>query len=112
VAARAVLLSLGGLLGGLVGGLVTRQLHGLQANPIIWGPLLWNNWHVTFALSVLARLAALICILGMSDPGAGTFRDMARHVGANVYNTFATRVFYRLRTLGRPRRNPPGNSPE
>jgi hypothetical protein len=56
VAASAVLIGIGGTLGGLAGGLVAQNLEFLQSNPL--GPFLWNNWHATFVISLLARVAA------------------------------------------------------
>ena len=107
VAAAAALTSIGGVLGGVVGGTLTQALEFLQKNPILVGPFSWNNWHVAFAISIMARVAAVFCVIGMSDPGAGRVRDMVRLIRSNVYNNVRTRLFYRLRTFrwGRGRNN-------
>ena len=104
VAAHAVLIGLGGVAGGLAGGAVAHSLRGLQEAPILAGPFLWNNWHATFALSLLARILALVWALRMPDPGSRRVRVMVRYWTSNVYNNVATRLFYRLRIFGWGRR--------
>jgi len=113
VAAHAVLMSMGGVLGGVVGGLTAYFTRGLQAAPIVFGPVdpagnytvfVWNNWHVTFALSFLARVLALLLLINMIDPGARPARDMLRHARHNVYNLFGVLLFP-LRSLGRSKRD-------
>ena len=109
VAAHAVLISMGGVLGGVVGGLTAYYTRGLQTDPFVWGPVnaageytvfLWNNWHVTFTLSFIARVIALLLLINMTDPGARPARDMLRHARHNVYNLFGV-LLYPLRSLGR-----------
>ena len=113
VAAHAVLISMGGVLGGLVGGLTAYYTRGLQTAPIAFGPVdaagnytvfMWNNWHVTFALSFFARVVALLLLINMTDPGARPARDMLRHARHNVYNLFGVLLFP-LRSLGRSKRD-------
>jgi len=108
VAAYAVLISLGGVLGGLAGGSIAELAKHLQAAPICFGPtdaagraaiFAWNNWHLTFALSLTARITALLLLINMPDPGARRARDMFRHMRQNVYNSF-TGLFYWLRVFG------------
>ena len=111
VAAHGVLISTGGMIGGLVGGTVAGSLAFLQSEPIRLGPLVWNNWHATFALSLLARLAALVSLINMPDPGAGSFRNMVRYIGGNVYNQAATFIFYPLRVFGWGRGRGPNQDP-
>ncbi len=100
VAASAVLISIGGVMGGLVGGIVAQQLEYFQHNPIIVGPFLWNNWHATFVLAWLARVAALCLVFGMIDPGSRRVRDLFRNAGWNAYNYVSSGLFYRLRIFG------------
>jgi MFS family permease len=109
VAAHAVLISMGGVLGGVVGGLTAYYTRGLQSNPIAWGPVdaagnytmfLWNNWHVTFALSFISRIIALGLLINMTDPGARPARDMLRYARHNVFNLFGVLLFP-IRSLGR-----------
>ena len=113
VAAHAVLISMGGVLGGVVGGLSAYLTRGLQTAPLCWGPadaagnhtvFMWNNWHVTFALSFFARILALLLLINMTDPGARPARDMLRHARHNVYNIFGVLLFP-LRILGRSKQN-------
>ena len=108
VAAHAVLIAAGGVLGGLAGGWVAELARGLQAAPICFGPtdaagraviFAWNNWHLTFALSLAARITALLLLINMPDPGARRARDLFRHMRQNVYNSF-TGLFYWLRVFG------------
>ncbi len=106
VAASAVLMSLGGVVGGIVGGSVAQSLQFLQAEPIVVGPFLWNNWHATFLLSGVFRIAAIGWLIGMPDPGAGRVRDMLRTMRGNVYNAVAPRLFYPIRVFGWGRRRP------
>jgi MFS family permease len=115
VAAQAVIISAGGMLGGLSGGLLAQSLERLREQPIAVGPFLWNNWHATFALSLAARITALVLAVRMAEPGSGRVRDLVRLAGGNVYNllaprlAFAGRLFGRnwLRSHGRGRRNGP-----
>jgi MFS family permease len=109
VAASAVLISIGGFLGGLVGGAITQALQPLQAEPIRLGPLVWNNWHAAFAVSALARVLAILWLVGMPEPTAAPTRDLVRMMGANAYNVMRTRVFFPLRVFGwrRPRSGGP-----
>ena len=109
VAAHAVLVSLGGVLGGLVGGAVAEGLLFLQHSPIVVGRFLWNNWHATFALSFVARVAALLLLVNMPDPGARRVREMMRAAGANVWSNAATLLFYPLRIFGWSKTNGNGN---
>jgi len=100
VAASAVLISIGGVLGGLAGGAVSDWLEFLQRDPICVGPLRWNNWNVTFAVSCLFRVLALFWLIRMPDPGSGKVRDLMRHMTVNVYNNAAGMLFYPLRVFG------------
>jgi MFS family permease len=102
VAASAVLISIGGVLGGVVGGTVAQSLSHFhhQANPVVLGPFAWNNWHATFALSILSRVAGVMWLFGMEDPGAVRLRHVARVWRANAYNAVSTRMFYPLRVFG------------
>ncbi|MHC4983160.1 MAG: MFS transporter [Planctomycetota bacterium] len=104
IAASSVLISIGGVLGGIVGGLVAQSLVHMQNNPLTFGPFLWKNWHVCFAISILARASSILWLVGMPDPGSGKFRAMIRLMGANAYNAAATRLFYPLRVFGWRRR--------
>ena len=113
VAAHAVLISMGGVLGGVVGGVTAHLTRGLQTSPIAFGPVdaagnytvfMWNNWHVTFVLSFLARIAALLLLINMTDPGARPARDMLRNARHNIYNIFGVLLFP-LRSLGRSKRD-------
>jgi MFS family permease len=100
VAASAVLISVGGTLGGLVGGTVAQSLEFLHVHPIRLGLFEWNNWHVTFAISVIGRLASLAWLANMPDPGARSVRDMLRYWSENVYNSVFSRMFFPLRIFG------------
>jgi MFS family permease len=111
VAASAVLISIGGVLGGVVGGTVAQSLSYFhyQANPVVLGPFAWNNWHATFALSILSRVAGVMWLFGMEDPGAVRLRHVARAWRANAYNAVSTRMFYPLRVFGWRRNGRNGN---
>lgn len=104
VAAHAVLLSVGGILGAVIGGKVAHAIATASwYAPLHVGYFEWNNWHATFVLSFLARVAALLLLIGMPDPGAGKVSDMFRTLTADASNTLAG-VLYRLRIFGWPRR--------
>ena len=98
LAGSAVLISVGGVLGGVAAGVLTQSLGFMQDNPI--GPFAWNNWHAAFGLSMLGRIAGLLLLINMPDPGSGRVRDLVRSMGVNAYNTLNPRLFYRLRTIG------------
>jgi hypothetical protein len=106
VSAHAALTSLGGFAGGVVGGLLARTLAAAPwFHPIHLGQYLeWNQWHATFAVSILARVAALWLLLGMPDPGAQRARDMFRSFGLGVYNLMADMFYYNWRDYLRLRR--------
>ncbi len=109
VAASAVFISMGGILGGLAGGAVAQLFSYYEAHPIVVGPFLWNNWHATFVLSILARLVALGWLAGMPDPGARPVRAIVRAARANAYNAISTGLFYPLRIFGWRRNGKNGN---
>ena len=67
----------------------------------------WNNWHVTFVLSFLARVAALLLLINMTDPGSRPAREMLRRARHTIPNIFGVLLFP-LRSLGRSRRDMDG----
>ena len=97
VAAGAVFAAAGGILGGLTGGWLAEYFVDLQYDraPLRVGPFLWNNWHITFLLSALARALSFLWVVRMPDPGAKRFRDVVRHVGVNIYNNALPRMLRR-----------------
>jgi hypothetical protein len=99
VAGSGVLIGLGGLLGGWIGGEVAFNLAHLRASPILVGPLVWNNRHAVFALSMLARMLGLLWLVGMPDPGSGRVRDLVRRTRSGIYNSVAARLYYPFRLL-------------
>ena len=111
VAASSVLIGVGGVLGGLVGGAIAHATDGLQEGPVRLGPFLWNNWHLTFAASLVARLVAIRWLVGMPEPGAVRARSLARYMGVNAYNGIVSRLFYPLRVFGWQQPVRPAKSP-
>lgn len=97
VAASSVLINLGGVLGGIVGGLTAEYFKGAI---FVVGPLLLNNYHLTFALGMFVRLISLFWLYDMPDPGSRKVRDMLKYVSENAYNAVAGRLFYPLRVFG------------
>jgi len=112
VAASSVLIGTGGVLGGVVGGTLASACSALQDDPIRLGPFLWNNWHVTFAVAVVARLSTLAWLVHMPDPGAMSARSLVRYMGTNMYNGIVTRLFYSLRVFGWQQPVKPGETEE
>lgn len=78
VAASAVFSNVGGFFGGLLGGVLAQKLVFLQAHPLHVGPFLWNNYHITFIVSSVARAASLVWLIGLVDPGSRPFGDLVR----------------------------------
>ena len=109
VAAFRVIVSLWGLIGGLMGSAVVWVL--IRRDPIVTGPMLWNHWHATFAMSFLARVVGLLSLIGMPDPGSGRFRDMTQYLGSNAYSQITTLLSWPRRVLGKrpPRRGEQGD---
>ncbi|MCY2929040.1 MAG: hypothetical protein NTV86_06010, partial [Planctomycetota bacterium] len=103
VAAYDILTGLGGAIGALVGGLVAQSLNYLEAAPFLVGPFLWNNWHVTFALSMISRIVATGLAVRIPDPGCTDTWTVVRAIRVNTYNTMATWLSSPLRVL-MPRR--------
>jgi hypothetical protein len=64
VSAFSFYVGVGGMLGALAAGWLTHFFEPLQDNPIRLGPLLWNNWHAAFALSLLARIGGAMVLRG------------------------------------------------
>ena len=63
-------ISVGGMAGGLLAALLTGALEFLRDDPIRLGPIIWNNWHVAFAASILARIAGACVLRGGRDQKA------------------------------------------
>jgi len=55
-------ISVGGMAGGLLAALLTWVLAFMRPHPIRLGPIVWNNWHMVFLVSMLARIAGA-CVL-------------------------------------------------
>ncbi len=78
VAASAVLISVGGMAGGVLGGLLAQYLVYFETHPLHVGPFIWNNWHATFAASLVFRIVALAWLVRMPDPGSRGMREILR----------------------------------
>lgn len=100
IAVASILSSVGGIFGGLFGGYLAKLLEHLHGDPIRWGPLLWNNWHVLFAIVVATRALTLLLLWRMPDPGATMTRDVLRVVRSNISNNVMSVLFYPLRIFG------------
>lgn len=85
IAAFAVFSSVGGMLGGLTGGVLTQQLEFLQTDPIVLGPIIWNNWHIAFLASGTFRLVALGMLMNLREPSAGSTKDLLVHLSNELY---------------------------
>lgn len=102
VAVSSALISIGGALGGVAGGWLAecKWLYHFHANPIEWGTFVWSNWHIIFAMGMVARMLSVLFLIGMRDPGAGTVGDLLRYMRSNMANNVAARLFYPLRVFG------------
>ncbi|HET6430392.1 MAG TPA: MFS transporter [Phycisphaerae bacterium] len=105
IAAASVVVAVGGAAGGLAGGGIAEALQFLKDAPLRVGPFEWINYHATFAVSALARAAAVLWLIGMPDPGSKPFRHIVREFGFNAYNNLATRLFWPIRAWRRRHRN-------
>lgn len=98
VAAAAVVMAIGGFVGGLAGGQISQMTRGIS---FYVGPFLWTNYHLIFLLSALLRLAAIGWLINMPDPGARPVGVVVREFWFNAYGNVMSRLFWRIRTLGR-----------
>jgi hypothetical protein len=107
VAASSVIFGLGGALGALSGGIVAQSLAWMQETPLVIGPLAYNNWHVTFAMSFAARVLAVLLAWRLADPGSATAWTVVKELRFNAYNALASWLLspFRLFVL-RGRRGP------
>ncbi|MFB3894256.1 MAG: hypothetical protein ACE15C_19800 [Phycisphaerae bacterium] len=104
VAAAQVIISLGSVAGAPIGGFIVSLINDVKVlgfTELHVGPFIWTAYHATFALSGLARFAALLWLIGMPDPGSGKMRDMVRAIGAVAYNNISTLVLYPFRVFSR-----------
>ncbi|RPI60351.1 MAG: MFS transporter, partial [Planctomycetaceae bacterium] len=102
VAAASVLVNFGGAAGGIVGGIVAQKFVGLH---LMIGPMLLNNYILTFVISIVVRLASLAWLHGMPDPGARNVRSLFRYWSENTYNNVISRLFFPMRIFGWGRRS-------
>ena len=104
VAAHAVFSGFGGAIGAYSGGLIADALANASwYHPLHVGVFQWNNWHATFAISTIARFAALMLLFDMPDPGARRARDMVRAIGLDVLNLLTGRMLIEWLGFGRGR---------
>lgn len=118
MAASMVLAAVGGVAGGLVGGWMAEWLNSrfaLQQHPLEFWIFHWNQWHMTFLLSMAMRALSLLWLIGMPDPGAARARDMMRYMLTNVGSSLTgllgtpLRIFGIGRPLGRGNRDEEGS---
>ncbi|MCE5279336.1 MAG: MFS transporter [Planctomycetaceae bacterium] len=118
IATHAVLISVGGLAGSLLGGYLAWAFEWLKTSPIVMGPFVWNNYHVTFLMSLLARMGAVAMAVAMPEPGSAGVTHIMRYVTTGIYSNLVSRLFYPLRILGwrgsadSGGQSPPGGPPE
>ena len=107
IAAFYFLISIGGAIAAVAGGLLAESLEFMNyEHPILVGPFAWNNWHVVMAASWGLRLAALLLLFRVHDPGAYPTRDMLRYMRVSTMNfltlggfaNMRDRVWWRRRT--------------
>ncbi len=104
VAAHAVFCGMGGVIGAVCGGLLAEGLAKASwYHPLHVGIFEWNNWHATFAVSTVARFAALLLLIGMPDPGARRARDMVRTVGSEMLHLLTGGLLIEWLGFGRGR---------
>ncbi len=99
--ASFVMFGIGGVIGGLAGGEISQRLAFMGESPIVWGPFLWNHWHILFVVSMVARLGAIFWLRKMPDPGAGRTRDVIGVLGVGLYATMVSGLGFPLRMFRR-----------
>jgi hypothetical protein len=91
VAAFSVITSIGGLVAGFAGGALTESLDSLQARPLVLGPIVWNNWQISFLAASAFRLLAGFLAMRLPNEGSKSAGDLLRHVAEGLHR----------RTIGR-----------
>ncbi len=103
VASAGVLVSLGAIIGAPVGGCLVWLIETYLPGVWVVGPFIWTCYHATFAVSFLFRIAAVLLLVKMPDPGAGKVGDMVRYVGLAAYSQLGHWFLFPVRFLVRKR---------
>lgn len=85
IAVFSVITSIGGVLAGLVGGALTEALKSYQVHPLVLGPIVWNNWHISFVVASTFRMIAGFMVMRLPNDGSKSAGDLLRHVGAGLH---------------------------
>jgi MFS family permease len=100
IAVNSLVVAIAGVLSGLYGGTVASLLgEGWSWQiPVIDWPVTYHG--VLFALSSVARIGAVGCLVLLHEPGAWRTRDAARYMVANIYSNVQQAVFLPARMVG------------
>jgi MFS family permease len=85
IAVFSVVTSIGGVLAGFAGGAMTEGLKSLQVHPLVLGPIVWNNWHISFLAASAFRLLAGFMMMRLPNEGSKSAGDLLRHVAAGLH---------------------------
>ncbi|MCL2701117.1 MAG: MFS transporter [Phycisphaerae bacterium] len=100
VAAGGVLVAMFGALGGYLGG-VAAQVFGDGKHILLdYGPMLWTSFHITFIVSIVVRLLAIVWLIGMPDPHARSVRALLSAFNNTVFNAVRSRAVLSLHVFG------------
>jgi len=100
VAASGVMISMFGALGAYLGGLTAHEFGEGVRVLLSFGPVHWTSYHITFIVSIVVRLMAVVWLVGMPDPHAQSVPALLSAVSNSVFNAVRSRAILSLHIFG------------